>query len=332
MRDIAIPAVEQVQILEAADVEAAVAPVRDELAGLSAHVDDIGATLADVHSALEVSINGVSALLTARINAIPPPPVIPTIPPVGSGIPMPTGYRPHWTQVLADDFLTDCPEGGFLAAYGARWDTYRPPGQVTDTSGRGRYSPNFVSVAGSIATARLFTDTQGQAQSFALRPLMPGASPNPQGATTTLSSVGMRVSACVRIRLDDGWKVAHMFWGVDGKGAEIDFPEFEGTHNIGGFVHPKAGSQVQATSDADPTEWHVVTTEWVAGTSARLLVDGREIFTAPATAVPSAATPMRWIGQCETSLRKDTTGAYLPIPPTAQGVVEWDWITIHTPA
>lgn len=300
-----------IQIPELGDIEAAVAPVRSDVEVHGGRIDGLAQDATLTGSRIADLVRSVGPL-QSQVAAIKP----------GAGVPMPGGVRPKWVQVFAEDFLTDCPEGGFRAVYGQKIGTY--PETYQDTSKRGRYTDRYLSVTGSVATARLLVDG-GQPWSCAIKPM------SPADPTKSLSSAGMRVSQCVRIRLDDGWKVAHLLWPTSENylaDGEIDFPEFEGSNNVSGFVHYTGATvqtdQSQVATKVDPTEWHVLTTEWFPGVSVRFLCDGIELGKVTAR-VPTK--PMRWTGQCETSMN-----VAAPIRPAAVGTVEWDWITVHVPA
>lgn len=225
---------------------------------------------------------------------------------------MPVGDLPGWTQIFTDDFATASPEGEFLTHY-PNWDAY--PKGWKDTSKKGTYSPEIVSVANGILRKRLHT-ANGVIKVAALEPVLPGGTKN---------QLYGRYS--VRFRADPitGYKVAWLLWPqseVWPRDGEIDFPEGSLTGRIYAFMHHKngtwGGDQAAFSTTATFPQWHVATTEWSKDLCVFYL-DGEEIGRSTQR-VPN--TPMRWVIQTETALNGVSPD------PRASSFVEIDWVAV----
>ncbi len=225
---------------------------------------------------------------------------------------MPVGNLLGWTQIFADDFLADSPEGEFLARY-PNWDAY--PKGWKDTSKKGTYSPEIVSVSGGILRKRLHTEN-GVIKVAALEPVLPGGTKN---------QLYGRYSVRFRADAVAGYKNAWLLWPqseVWPRDGEIDFPEGNLTGRINAFMHRQggtwAGDQDAFSTNATYPQWHIATIEWSANLCVFYL-DGVQIGRSTSR-VPN--TPMRWTLQTETGLSGITPA------PSASGFVEIDWVAV----
>ena len=87
------------------------------------------------------------------------PAVTPTPEPTPGAKPAPQPTYPGFSAspIFQEYFDTDCAEGEFVSKYGSRWALYNDGCQ--DTSKKGRYNTKNISVAGGVATIRLFTSS-----------------------------------------------------------------------------------------------------------------------------------------------------------------------------
>ena len=242
--------------------------------------------------------------------------------------PMPTADLPGWRHVYADDFDTDLARGEFPSQVSDRWGAYPSPWK--DTSKKGMYAPNrVVSVDDGILRKDLRTEN-GQALVAALRPKIHDEKP--------YGSLYGRYS--VRFRSDRlaGYKVAWLLWpdsgtnitgsasGTGGNG-EIDFPELDlDSSAVKGFVHfqdaTRRDDQYASQTSVDISDWHTYTIEWSPDLVVFLL-DGIEVGRTTER-VPNS--PMHWVLQTETSIKKAT-------PADSSGTLEIDWVSVwaHQP-
>lgn len=255
---------------------------------------------------------------------------------------MPLTSPVGWTQIYAEDFLTDAPIGSFrpnldgrlnktgsaAASYGARITTY--PDGWDDTNHGAKYYPSKVlSVSNSCLDMYLHSqeiDGKTAALSATVSPILPD--PHPPGATS--GSLYGRFSARMRVTGTPSeyggvwllWQDKDVpQWPAQG---EIDFPEGSFMGKMNAYAHyanPKGGQDIIETSSAwSWQDWHVVTTEWMPG-SLKFFIDGILVGTSNKQ-VPS--TPMHYLFQC---------GAHsaTPIPLIANGHVQIDWIVVEKP-
>ena len=84
------------------------------------------------------------------------PAVTPTPEPTPSAMPAPQPTYPGFSAspIFQGYFDTDCAEGEFVSKYGSRWALYNDGCQ--GTSKKGRCNTKNISVAGGVATIRLF--------------------------------------------------------------------------------------------------------------------------------------------------------------------------------
>lgn len=240
-----------------------------------------------------------------------------TVPPadrpacVGSCAAMPRGDLPGWSQVFADDFLTDVPVGAFPGTvYGDDWGAYRDG--WPDTTDNGTYMPSKVlSVHDGVLDMFIHTENGVHLVS----------------APTPKVPAGRYGRYSVRFRADPlhGYRTAWLLWPDNEElpdDSEIDWPEgnldetmFARMH----YVHP-TDAQSKFHTSATFTDWHIATTIW---TPRRVTfeLDGRVIGSS-STQVPHK--PMHWVLQTETS----TDTGVVPDDATA-GHVLVDWVVAY---
>lgn len=109
----------------------------------------------------------------APTTAAPTTTVAPTTAPSSpSGVPLPKGDLPGWTQLVAEDFNTPAAIGSFLSTYPS-WGAY--PDGWTDTSKNGRYYPSkTLAASGGMMSIYLHTEN-GTHLVCAPYPRIPGA-------------------------------------------------------------------------------------------------------------------------------------------------------------
>lgn len=236
----------------------------------------------------------------------------------GSGIPMPVGDLPGWTQIFAEDFDTPAALGSIGTAYD--WDV-RGYDNLTDTSGNGTYTPDLV-LSASNSCLDYYMHTE------AGRPRV--------AAPVMMEYFGQtygRYSVCFRSDHLPGYKMAFLLWpsSDDWNEGEIDWPEGE----LGEQMRPASaikGSYNNGTMQFDPptftfsptdtTDWHVATTEWEPGLI-RWYWDGALLTqTTNPAGVPD--TNFRWTLQAETSI-----GGPSPDPGVA-GHLQVDWAVAYS--
>jgi hypothetical protein len=217
---------------------------------------------------------------------------------------------PGWRLIFHEDFTTAAAPGAFLSVY-RNFGAY-PWGWV-DTTKRGHYDPNILSVSGGTMVMHLHTGSDGIHRIAAPYPKLPG------GGRDQLYG---RYS--VRFRADpvDGYKTAWLLWPQSEvwSDGEIDFPEGDLTGTMSAFLH-YVGAPTQFDyfgTGVGYSSWHVATIEWRPNRLSFWL-DGRLIGTSTQH-VP--VKPMHYVLQTETEIGSD------PVPPTAAGNVQVDWVSI----
>jgi hypothetical protein len=229
----------------------------------------------------------------------------PTTPPAAPSRSSPPG----WRLIFHEDFGTNVSPGGFLSTYR---DFGAYPWGWLDTSKRGHYDPSVLSVSAGIMTMHLYTSADGIHHVAALYPRLPGGWNQLYGRYS------------VRFRADPvaGYKAAWLLWPQSEvwSDGEIDFPEGDLTGKISVFLH-----HVGAPADQDYfgtgagfVDWHIATIEW-SPNKVVFAFDGRVIGTSTRH-VP--ATPMHYVLQTETALGSE------PVPSTAAGNVQVDWVSV----
>jgi hypothetical protein len=215
-----------------------------------------------------------------------------------------------WRLIFHEDFTTNAASGGFLGTY-RNFGAY--PWGWLDTSKRGHYDPNILSVSRGMLTMHLYTSSDGVHHVAAPYPKLPGGGSN---------QLYGRYSVRFRADAVDGYKVAWLLWPQSEiwSDGEIDFPEGDLTRTMSAFMH-----YVGAPTEQDYfgtgvgfANWHVATTEW-SPNKVVFSFDGRVIGTSTRH-VP--AKPMHYVLQTETELGAD------PVPSNTAGNVQVDWVAI----
>jgi alkaline phosphatase D len=273
------------------------------------------------------SDNVAHITLTKTYSTQAPPPPAPQMP-LGD-LPGDSLSPAGWTQLLAEDFDTDCAQGAFPATYPS-WTPY------PDTWDNGHTSyyngGNSISVADGVLTMRLFTDGTGKPRTETIQP------PSAQGGQQQygIYEIAYRVPAPI-----PGYKQAFLLWPVsnDGNQGEIDFPEasFDAGQPIAGFVHevePPGVHENNAYSedsgvDATAGEWHVCRTVWKDDT-VEFWLDGTRLGTGYTSTVNVPDIPMTWKLQTEGNL----TGTFADpgIDPATTGTLELAYAVAYAPA
>lgn len=260
-----------------------------------------------------------SATASATPTETPTPEPVASAAPVGST--MPTGTLVSngttWTQVYAEDFLTNAPLGSVASAY-PKLGFYQ---SGKDTSGYGQYAPNQVlSVSNSMLDFHL-RSVNGQPLATAILP------------DNYAPHVHARVSVRYRADAISGYKFVGMLWpssNVWNEG-EIDWPEGDLTRKArpasaiaGTLGQGKSGGPIflppqEMFAATDQTQFHVATTEW---TSSAVRFYWDDTLVAEVTqGVPTK--PMRVTLQAETWINQGAPST------SSDGHVEIDWITIY---
>lgn len=236
-----------------------------------------------------------------------------------SGLAMPVGNIPGWTQAFSDDFNENVPLGQFPAAVSSKWKDY--PDGWPDTTGNGTYEPTkVVSIQNGVMNLFLHTEN-GVHMVSAPEPIIPGATGAAGGTLYGMYSVRFKAQPVV------GYKTAWLLWPdsnqqVDG---EIDFPEGNLQLDIHAYMHHVGDPTNQDSygTSASYAQWHTATTIWTAN-SVTFMLDGQVIgeSTDPSV-IPHQ--PMHWVLQTETQ----TNG---PAPSNAEsGNVDIDWVSVWVP-
>ena len=148
---------------------------------------------------------------------------------------MPVGDMPQWRQILAEDFTTAVPVGGFPGpAYDSRWDVYEDGWKDTAAKNEGtnsRYYPSRVlSVSNGILNKHLHTENG----TTMVAAIMPSIGDLTYGRFS------------VRFRADEvaGFKTAWLLWpqGPWPQNGEVDFPEAGLNERIGAYMHREGAS------------------------------------------------------------------------------------------
>jgi hypothetical protein len=270
----------------------------------------------------------------AVLASTPPPPPAPPAP--SSGATITTDVPDGWRETVRQDFTVDCAEGQFAATYpqatsrigfyprgyyDTRWKQNRANGQAIRG---GEYSADFISVADSICTQRLFV-RNNVVQCSALVPIA-----TPFSSAKWGDSPGMIVEQRSRFLFSDGLKSAHLLWPLSNDSTpdgEIDYPEFESSSLVDCFIHHQGATsgsdQMRLPTSINPREWHTYRLEWRMGSSVGVWCDGAWV-NGYTTRIP--ATPMHCVLQNESWLSS------LAVPADATGTVETDWIRVMVPA
>lgn len=254
-----------------------------------------------------------------------------------SGVPMPQGSLPGWRQVIAEDFGTDVPVGGFVVGedglltrtcraypgYGARLSAYQDG--PTDNGGLYR-TARTVSVVDSVLDIHVrFDRAAGKVLSAAIYPFRPGTHSNAH--TYGRWSYRMRARdvtspgiICVSLLFPE----TKSSWPRSG---EVDWPESDVIGPLGGNNHP-AGSAIDSRTEIDAlgktwSDWHTFTIEWRKNFLVYQL-DGTTVFS---TTKDVPTEPLKWDVQCSPDPQV-LTGAMRE----ASAHVQLDWVVAYDPA
>jgi len=227
-----------------------------------------------------------------------------------SGVAMPVGNLPGWTQSFTEDFSKNVARGSFPGPYASTWLSYNG---FTDTSKQGDYDQSIISAQNSTLDLYLHT-VNGRPKGAAPVPLVGGAW---GGQTYGRFSVRMKSDPVA------GYGTGFLLWSdaENWNEGEIDFPEGELNGIAHGYNHcignPSSNCLAFDTA-ARYSDWHTYTIEW---TPAKLtyLVDGSVVGSTTSN-IPSK--PMHWVMQVGTS------GSTPPTAATA-GHLLIDWATIY---
>jgi hypothetical protein len=224
---------------------------------------------------------------------------------------------PGWELLFADSFDTAAAPGQFLAKY-PNWDAYETG--WLDTSKRGSYDVNRLSVKNGVLDIGLGVDANGKPRSAVPYPLINGRGHKSESAQT----YGRYE---VRFRADavKGYKTAFLLWPeseVWPRDGEIDFPEGGVDSTISAFMHRQdgtsGGDQDAFSSNATYESWQTATIEWSPNV-VRFLLNG-QVVGESTKRIPN--TPMRWVLQTETCLDD------CEIPADARGNVQIDYVKV----
>jgi hypothetical protein len=271
-------------------------------------------TIAPVKVTTPPSTTPVTLPVETTTTTAPAPTTTTTAAP---SVTVPTGDINGWKLKFSDDFNVDAAEGSFLSTY-RNWDAYATG--WPDTSRRGMYDTNILSVDNGTMNMRLHTGADGKPRAAVPFPLINGRDSN--DATNQLYG---RYE--VRFRADpvQGYKTAFLLWPkseVWPRDGEIDFPEGELTDKIYGFMHRQGatsgGDQDWFSTGVGYNDWHTAVTEWTPN-SVKFILDGRVIGTSTSR-IPN--TPMHWVLQTETTLGGGE------IPASASGNVQFDHVKV----
>jgi hypothetical protein len=280
-------------------------------AGPAANVSSAGNT----PPAIPTMPSGPGSTTSPSIN-VPTNPSNPTTSTPPNGNPS-NGDLNGWKYIFGDDFNVDAAEGSFLSKY-RNWGAYDTG--WPDTSRKGMYDTNILSVSNNTLNMRLHTGADGKPRASVPFPLINGR--NAPDATNQLYG---RYE--VRFRADQvpGYKTAFLLWPkseVWPRDGEIDFPEGDLTGDIWGFMHRQGatsgGDQDWFSTGESHGVWHTAVTEW-SPNAVRFYLNGRLVGTST-TRIPN--TPMHWVLQTETTLGNS------PVPPTASGYVQFDYVKV----
>ena len=265
-----------------------------------------------------------------------------------SGAAMPVGNIPGWKQVIAEDFATAVPRGGFVASptsYGslatncAAYPTYGKRIGVYGNGSANTYGyydvSKTLSTSGSLLDIYLHVDpATNKRVSAAFFPLRGGVQ---NSHTYGRWSYRMRSYNAT----GTGWGSASLLWPADDKAwpasGEIDWPEGDiraqpvGTPGkIAGFYHPSTTLSGSPGSVGVPglgglwTNWHTFTIEWLPR-SVKVYLNSHLVLSRT-TNVPSI--PMRWLTQ--TGPGNDSQGR--PVLPSGSSHLQIDWVVAYDPA
>lgn len=256
------------------------------------------------------SSSGGNTVNTPIFNTIPTIPLTPTNPSNSDDL-------PGWKYVFGDSFDTNAASGSFLSTY-RNWGAYDTG--WPDTSRRGMYDTNQLSVSNGVMNIHMSTGADGKPRTAVPFPLING-----RNASDQINQLYGRYE--VRFRADQvqGYKTAFLLWPKSEawpQDGEIDFPEGDVTGNIEAYMHRQGatsgGDQAGFSTNKGYNDWHTATIEWSPNVM-RFLLDGN-VIGQTTQRIPN--TPMHWVLQTETNLGGN------PIPANAAGNVQIDYVKV----
>lgn len=271
-----------------------------------------------------------------------------------SGTAMPVGNIPGWNQIIAQDFTTNVPLGGFVSAnngsgellstcaaykaYGTQLGVYD---NGSDNTTSYYNTSQTVSTSGSVLDIYLHVGgSPAQALAAAIFPFRPGSTSN--------SHLYGRWSYTLRSYDATGtnWGAVALLWPTDNEPIsgkperEMDWPEGNvqavppgAAGTLRGFFHPAdpKGLGLQQSVLNGPsglwTNWHVFTIEWLPN-SLKFFWNGKQYGSTEnpwsfTQNVPDIA--MKW------DLQTGSADASAPAP-TGTAHVQLDWVVAYDPA
>jgi hypothetical protein len=244
-------------------------------------------------------------------QAPPPAAAAKSRPPAGpaSGVAMPVGNLPGWTQTFAEDFSVPLARGAFPGPYASKWTSYDG---FKDTFGIAQYDKSVISVQGGYLDLYLHTQ-DGIARTAAPIPLVTGK---------WGGQVYGRFSTRMRADPLPAYKTAFLLWSdVDNwNDGEIDFPE-GAIANIPVAHNHCVGNASKSCFDAESSvrysDWHTYTIDWTP-TRLSFYIDGA-LLGSTTTSIPTK--PLHWVLQVESDEE-------VPASNVA-GHLQVDWATVY---
>ncbi len=288
----------------------------------------LAASTVTVTETLPATTQTVTVTATPSVSSTSPSPSPSSSPPVSvsssttaapagpSGVALPVGNLPGWTQVMTDDFTAPLSSG--------KWFTPGYSGEIP--SAPGAY---WAGSQVKVRDGKLILETANLAGRWTSGGIM-------ARQALTYGKI------LIRTRIDKaaGVKYAHLLWPQSPDtwytGGEIDFAEDGGGNRTGTtgtviwFANQTANSknQIQKSATADFSQWHTLGVEWSPGKLVYTL-DGAAFGTVEnATAVPDGS--MRMALQTEALLTCSQWNTCVGAATPALTVAEFDWVAIYT--
>lgn len=234
--------------------------------------------------------------------------------------PLPVGDLPGWTQIVAEDFDTDCASGAFRATYPAM----TTEDNIHDTSGIGMYRSTGISVHNSMLDVLVGWD----GTDYRVAKILPNRYAGQLGGKFTIQIhcdfvAQYKVIPILIWSARDVWADGEIDFYENGIGNPTQ-PLTIAFHTVG---NPSQGNQTTVPGLFTGPATHVVDFEWVPTTPGSLTAsfDGVVVRTTTNAAV-IPILPMRWIIQIEVA---DTSGATTPSQSNT-GHVYLDWVAQYT--
>lgn len=271
----------------------------------------------------EAAVAGVELLRKATVAATSTSSTLPSEPTLSAsaaGLPSSSTTAsdlPGWKYIFGDSFDTNAASGQFLSKY-QNWDAYKTG--WPDTSKRGMYDTNQLSVQNGALNIGMSTGSDGKPRTAVPMPLING-----RNASDKVNQTYGRYEVRFRSDAIEGYKTAFLLWPeseVWPRDGEIDFPEGNVNSTIAAFAHRQngtsGGDQDVFSTKSTYTSWHTATIEW-SPKVLRFLLDGKVVGETKER-IPN--TPMRWVLQTETCLDG------CDIPADAAGKVQIDHVKV----